>query len=66
MSGIALDRITLDRDAVEALAEQLYGASNTTNVPWARRDRLVRTWWRKAAAEALGGTGAGRRAGTSD
>jgi len=48
MSGIALDR-----DAVESLAEELYGASNTTNVPWARRDRLVRAWWRKAAEETL-------------
>jgi len=56
MSGIALDR-----DAVEALAEQLYGASNTTNVPWARRDRLVRNWWRKAAEETL----ANRRADTA-
>ncbi|WP_281262031.1 hypothetical protein [Azospirillum thermophilum] len=24
----------LDREAIEALAEQLYDASNTTNVPW--------------------------------
>lgn len=56
MSGIALDR-----DAVEALAEQLYDASNSTNVPWARRDRLVRNWWRKAAEETL----ANRRTGTA-
>lgn len=59
MSGIALDR-----DAVEVLAEQLYGASNTTNVPWAKRDRLVRNWWRKAAEEKLTSTEASRRAGT--
>ncbi|HYG90365.1 MAG TPA: hypothetical protein VD978_29365 [Azospirillum sp.] len=56
MSGIALDR-----DAVEVLAEQLYDASNSTNVPWARRDRLVRNWWRKAAEETL----ANRRADTA-
>lgn len=56
MSGIALDG-----DVVEALAEQLYGASNTTSVPWAKRDRLVRSWWRKAAEEQLISTEARRR-----
>lgn len=55
MSGIALDR-----DLVEALAEQLYGSSNTTNVPWAKRNRLVRSWWRKAAEEQLISTEASR------
>ncbi|HYG90620.1 MAG TPA: hypothetical protein VD978_30680 [Azospirillum sp.] len=35
--------------AVEALAQSLYEAGNTTNVPWARRDRIVRDAWIRQA-----------------
>jgi hypothetical protein len=33
------------RITVEALAQSLYEQSNTTNIPWARRDRTVRDAW---------------------
>ncbi|WP_199229437.1 hypothetical protein [Azospirillum sp. TSO22-1] len=37
------------RMTVEALAQRLYEAGNTTNVPWARRDRTVRDPWLREA-----------------
>jgi len=37
------------RTTVEALAQRLYEAGNTTNVPWARRDRTVRDLWLREA-----------------
>ncbi|MBP2295031.1 hypothetical protein [Azospirillum rugosum] len=46
------------RITVEALAQDLYEAGNSTNVPWARRGRTVRDPWLKEALARLSkGTG---------
>lgn len=37
------------RTTVEALAQSLYEAGNSTNIPWARRDRTVREPWLREA-----------------
>lgn len=44
------------RMVVEALAQSLYEVENTTNVPWAKRDRTVRAPWLKAALFKLAAT----------
>lgn len=41
------------RITVEALAQRLYEAGNSTNVPWARRGRTVRDPWLKEALAQL-------------
>lgn len=41
------------RMAVEALAQSLYEANNTTNVPWAQRDRVIRDPWLSKALALL-------------
>ena len=48
------------RMAVEALAQSLYEAENTTNVPWARRDRIVRDPWLREAMTHLAGEAVGK------
>ncbi|MFC5355349.1 hypothetical protein [Azospirillum himalayense] len=46
------------RITVEALAQRLYEAGNSTSIPWARRDRTVRDpWFREALARLSKGTG---------
>lgn len=39
--------------AVETLAQRLYEAANATNVPWAQRDRTIRSPWLKEALNQL-------------
>lgn len=41
------------RITVEALAQSLYEKDNTSSVPWARRDRIVRDAWLKEAVARL-------------
>lgn len=41
------------RITVEALAQNLYEAGNSTSIPWARRDRTVRGAWLKEALARL-------------
>ena len=41
------------RIAIEELAQSLYEADNTTNVPWSRRDRTIRDPWLRTALAQL-------------
>lgn len=41
------------RMAVEALAQSLYEANNTANVPWVQRDRVIREPWLSKALSLL-------------
>ncbi|MGQ9369221.1 hypothetical protein [Azospirillum sp. ST 5-10] len=41
------------RIAIEELAQSLYEAGNTTNVPWSRRDRTIRDPWLRMALAQL-------------
>jgi hypothetical protein len=41
------------RRAVEALAQSLYEASDSSGTPWARRDRVIRDAWVVAARKRL-------------
>jgi hypothetical protein len=41
------------RMVVEALAQSLYEAGNTTNVPWKQRDRTIRDPWLSKALALL-------------
>lgn len=49
-----------DRPGIEALAQALYEASDTSTIPWARRGHMVRDPWiqvarRRIAEDKAGG-----------
>ena len=46
---VACENQISGRMTVEALAQSLYEAANTTNVPWARRNQSVRDPWLREA-----------------
>ena len=46
---VVRDRQSAERQVMEARAQALYDASNTSSTPWARRGRAVRDAWLQVA-----------------